>query len=100
LGWRADAALALARPGRPGTLSVRIRDAAGQPLTGAEVRVEALHNARAAQRYPAELTEGAAGEYRTPTDAHRPGEWEVRVTAQRGPDRFTTVLRLTAGTPS
>lgn len=94
LGWGASASLVLARPGRPGQLDVVLTDPAGRPVDSAVVAVEAMHNARASQRYHASLTEGAPGTYRAAIDAHRPGEWEVRVTAQRAGDRFTSTLRL------
>lgn len=94
LGWQASAALVLARPGRSGRLDIVLHDRASRPVDGAVVTVEAMHNARASQRYHAALTEGAPGTYQAAIDAHRPGEWEVRVTAERGGDRFTRTLRL------
>ena len=42
---------------------------------------------------------GAPGIYPGAIDAHRPGEWEVRVTAQRAGDRFTSILRLSVAAP-
>jgi nitrogen fixation protein FixH len=95
LGWTASATLVLARPGRPGEMEVALSDAAGRPLDDAVVSVEAMHNARASQRYHATLAEALPGTYRATMDAHRPGEWEVRVTAQRAEERFTRTLRLT-----
>lgn len=97
LGWRAAATLSLARPGSPGHLALTLRDGAGHPIAGARLTAEAMHNARAAQRYEAALAERAPGEYQAPLDAHRPGEWEIRLIAVRGTQRFTEVLRLTAG---
>jgi nitrogen fixation protein FixH len=94
LGWNASATLVLARPGHPGRLDIALSDGSGRPVHRAVVSVEAMHNARASQRYFATLAEGEAGTYHGPVDAHRPGEWEVRVTAQRAGDRFTRTLRL------
>jgi len=94
LGWDASAALVLARPGRPGEVEIALRDSAGRPVDRAVVSVEAMHNARASQRYHATLAEALPGTYRAAIDAHRPGEWEVRVTVQRAEDRFTRTLRL------
>jgi nitrogen fixation protein FixH len=94
LGWDASATLVLARPGRAGQVDIVLSDPVGRAVDSAAVTVEAMHNARASQRYHASLTEGAPGTYHAAIDAHRPGEWEVRVTAQRGSDRFTSTLRL------
>jgi nitrogen fixation protein FixH len=56
--------------------------------------VEAMHNARASQRYESALSPSEGGTYAATIDAHRPGQWEVRVTATRGNDRFTQSLRI------
>lgn len=96
LGWQATGMLALAAPGTPGRVSVSLVGPGGTPLTDAVVSVEAMHNARASQRYEASLTPDGAGGYAAPLDAHRPGEWEVRVTATRGSERFTQSLRIQA----
>lgn len=96
LGWHASATLALATPGSPGRLDLTLRDGGGQPVSGARLTVEALHNARASQRYEATFAERSPGEYEASLDAHRPGEWEVRLTAVRGTQRYTEVLRLVA----
>jgi nitrogen fixation protein FixH len=94
LGWDASATMVLARPGTPGALDIALSDRTGLPIDSAVVSVEAMHNARASQRYHAVLAEAEPGTYRASMDAHRPGEWEVRVTAQRAGDRFTQTLRL------
>jgi nitrogen fixation protein FixH len=96
LGWRAVATLDLATPGTPGTITVRLTDRSGVALAGATVGVEAMHNARASQRYAAALTERSPGHYTAALDAHRPGAWEVRVSAARESMRFTAALRLDA----
>lgn len=96
LGWRATAALTLARPGRPGLITIHLVDAAGRAVTGATLSIEAMHNARAAQRYEAALQPGRDGDYASALDAHRPGAWEVRLTATRGAEHFTQNLRIDA----
>lgn len=95
-GWRAAADLVLARPGIPGRITVTLTDAGGRGITGASVQVEMMHNARAAQRYSAALQEGAVGRYSADVDAHRPGAWEVRVSADVRGHHFTHVARLDA----
>lgn len=96
LGWRATASLTLARPGVPGLITVHLTDAAGRPVTGATLSVEAMHNARASQRYEAALQPRNHGDYAAPLDAHRPGAWEVRLAATRGEEHFTNILRIDA----
>lgn len=96
LGWRATAALTLARPGIPGRIVVTLTDVDGKPVTGATLAVEAMHNARAAQRYEASLLPGDDGDYAAALDAHRAGAWEVRLTATRGGAHFTQDLRIDA----
>lgn len=96
LGWHARANLTLATTDAAGHLLVSLQDANGKPVTGARISVDAMHNARASQRYAATLTESQAGQYLAQLSAHRSGEWEVRLTASRGAERFTDVLRLTA----
>jgi nitrogen fixation protein FixH len=96
LGWQATGTLALAAPGIPGRLSVSLVGPGDTPIRDAVVTVEAMHNARASQRYGASLTPDGAGGYTAALDAHRPGEWEVRVTAVKGTDRFTQSLRVEA----
>ena len=100
LGWQANAALTLAVPGTAGELAVSLIDAQGQPLAGAQVTAEAMHNARASQRYEVALHEASPGRYAAAIDAHRPGEWEVRLTVLRAGQRFTHVARLTSGAPT
>jgi nitrogen fixation protein FixH len=96
LGWQATAALTLARPGIPGRIAVHLVDGAGHAITGATVSIEAMHNARASQRYEAALTPDGDGDYASALDAHRPGAWEVRLAATRGDERFTRILRIDA----
>jgi nitrogen fixation protein FixH len=92
LGWSAQADVGRASS-RDGTeLVVRLKDAAG-PATGARVRIEALRNASAGRVLEAELTERSAGEYEGRLPMHYGGLWEIRVTAERGNDRFTAVER-------
>ena len=96
LGWQATGSLALATPGTPGRVSVSLVGPGNTPIGDAVVAVEAMHNARASQRYEASLMPDGAGRYAAALDAHRPGEWEVRVTATRGSERFTQSLRIQA----
>ena len=94
LGWSVDADVGLASS-REGTLLViRLKDVA-EPVTGAQVSIEALRNAAAAVVLEAELAERSPGEYASRLPIRRGGLWEIRVTAKRGSDRFTSVERTT-----
>jgi len=96
LGWNVQPTLRLAHPGTPGALGVRVTDASGKPLTGATVKVLAMHNARASHLLQATLSEVGEGRYATSLDARRPGAWELRFTVTRSNEVFATTVRLDA----
>jgi nitrogen fixation protein FixH len=95
LGWQARAQ-AKAVPGWPGQreLTVELTDRTGR-LSGASVSLAAFHNARASTIIESALTEKAEGAYSARLPMRLPGEWELRLTAIRGDERFTQVLRAT-----
>jgi hypothetical protein len=105
LGWRATVIGFEISPNGTAGLSVSLKNAEGEAITGARVRVEAFPNARAAQVQDVVLAEGSAGVYRASFDRPRVGLWELRVFAERG-EVFTKVLRAellakaTGGPPS
>lgn len=77
-------------------LRVELRDASGAPIADAEVSATLIHNREAST--PIALALRAAGEGRyvaTGALAHA-GQWEVRVVARRGPDRYESSLRVEA----
>jgi hypothetical protein len=95
LGWRLDVDLLDAsRDGA--TLRVRAFERDGRPLTGARVRVEAIHNLQADVRVKAMFGEQASGEYATKLPLPRSGMWELRLDVTRGSDRFVTSVRRDA----
>lgn len=96
LGWQAHGGLSLTHDAEVGKVTVTLQDAAGVPLEGATVSVEAMHNARAADRREVTLVPMRPGVYWAPIDATRPGEWELRLTAVRGDERYTRSLRVDA----
>jgi hypothetical protein len=97
LGWRVTVdAFEISADGNV-SLAVALKDAQGAALAGAEVRVEAFHNARAGQIQDVVLTEGTVGVYRTSLKQPRVGLWELRVFAKRG-ELFTQVLRTELST--
>jgi hypothetical protein len=92
LGWKA-AATATRTPGQGIRLQFVLTEASGQPVTGAKVSVLAFHNARAGLRVESVATAEGPG-YRADLKLDQPGLHEVRLTAQRGAQVFTQVLRV------
>jgi nitrogen fixation protein FixH len=99
LGWKAevttDAQLDSARTRR---LECRIVDREGNPVTGATVTLLAFPHARGEERVHLGLREAGAGVYAARASMARSGLWELRLSALRGPDLFTTTLMHTAST--
>lgn len=96
LGWGFDAAIDPIADGKRTRLSVRLRDASASPLPGARVAVMARFNARANDTLTARLEEQTPGTYVTTLPITHAGEWEVRVDATHGSQRFSTSARVTA----
>lgn len=94
LGWGFDAAIDSIGDGQHTRLSVRLRDAAASPLRGARVAVMARFNARANDTLTAVLEERTPGTYVATLPIAHPGEWEVRVDARQGSQRFSTSSRV------
>lgn len=91
LGWHAE----LNVTGQSGahTLTLRLFDAQGQPLQGAQVALDYFHNARAAQRRQVTLPDSGDGTFTTPVELGRPGLWVFRLQATRARDVFEQELR-------
>lgn len=96
LGWTADVATAPSDDGAV-RLVVDLNDRHGRALVGAEVQVDTFHNARAARMLHARLDERDAGSYSASLPMRRPGLWEIRLRARRGPERFTHVVKRDVG---
>ena len=91
LGWRLAARLE-----RDGTVSVQLADRTGAPLAGAVVTLEGFGLAGAEVPYRATLAPDSLGGYAARVPLHA-GLNELRFTAIRGGDRYTTVLRGAPG---
>jgi nitrogen fixation protein FixH len=95
LGWRLQAELgAVGADGAP--LTVRLAGRDGVPLSGATVRVEAVHNRDAGHPVAAALVPAGDGRYAARLPLRHAGLWELRFTAARGGERFTQSLRREA----
>jgi len=93
LGWRTDATLDRLTLDRA-RLTVTLRDAAGAPVTGATVRVEAIHNLQSDVRVHADPAAAAApGVYVAELPLRLAGLWELRLHVTRGGATFVTSLR-------
>jgi len=93
LHWSATAMMTEGHDGTDRLLTVTLLDRAGQPVRGATVHVGALFNARANDVRSATLVEAAPGRYNGHIAVTYAGQWEVRVDAVRGADRFTASTR-------
>lgn len=71
------------------TLSIMAIDNSGQAITNATIEVVLFHRARAANRISAKLTHQGSGRYSVPVPMHRPGLWQVQLTAQAANKKFT-----------
>lgn len=94
LGWTAEARFEPLVPGRDTPLHLVLRDARGAPVAGATVRVVALFNARAADRFTMTLTPQPDGSYAAPVPVAHAGLWELRIEATRGAEQFVDTRRV------
>jgi nitrogen fixation protein FixH len=87
LGLRVDPTDARGRK----IVTVNLADRAGVPIEGAQVAVEAFHNARASRIFSAALAPLGQG-YAAAMPLDRPGLWEFRLRVTRGPEVFVATL--------
>jgi nitrogen fixation protein FixH len=99
LGWKAEVTTDAQLDGA-GTrgLACSLVDREGKPVTGATVAILAFPHARGEERVRMELREAEAGVYAVRAPMVRAGLWELRLSALRGPDLFTSTLMHTAST--
>lgn len=101
LGWTATATLGAAQasdasaPASMRQLRVELRDAAGVAVTDAEISATLIHNREASAPVTLALP-SAAGGYAGAGQLAHAGQWEVRIVARRGSDRYETSLRVEA----
>ncbi len=73
-------------------VTCELKDKQGLPVVAATVRLEVFHHARAADRQQVTLTPEDHGVYSALVPMKRTGTWEIRVSAQRGNELYSTVL--------
>jgi len=103
LGWTASATLgamgvatgaAVAPDVR--ALRVELRDASGTAIADADVSATLIHNREASTPVAIALEPVGDGSYAASAALTHSGQWEVRVVARRGTERFETSLRVEA----
>ncbi len=98
LGWQAELDVALeADMFGDRTVRLSMKDAGGEPLTGASIRVRAFHYARADQAVESELKEAAPGEYLAALNMRKAGRWELSFVVSRGEDTAPFTIRQQVG---
>lgn len=103
LGWTASATLgatgvatgaAVAADAR--ALKVELRDASGTAIADADVSATLIHNREASTPVAISLGPVGDGSYAASAALTHSGQWEVRIIARRGTERFETSLRVEA----
>lgn len=95
LGYRLEVVSASVVPAqRVGELTLRLLDAYGGSLRGAQLNAEAFALARSASSRSLHFEEVVPGTYRTRLEGARAGLWELRCTALYSGERFTHTLRV------
>ncbi|QYK49322.1 MAG: FixH family protein [Phycisphaeraceae bacterium] len=94
LGWNAALDVPDARSASGNrTLTIRLTDRDGQPITGANIDVVAFHHGSAAARFEAVMVERGAGIYQGEVPLRDAGLHEVRLIASRDDEHFVTSVR-------
>lgn len=97
LGWSATASIGAATTSPvQRRIAVSLTDAGGAALSGAEVSATLIHNREASAPVTIDLQEGDAGQYVGAGALLHAGQWELRIAARRGRERFETSLRIEA----
>ena len=101
LGWEITPTLSSISPDSGAELRVSLRDRTGAPLSGAEIKVQAMHNTRAGDPFDGVLKGAGSGDSMARLPLKRPGIWELRFDVRQGTDLFTARHRIEAwpGTP-
>lgn len=93
LGWHGTVREIRDPAGLP-LIELTLLDSSGRPLTGADVRAEMVRPTVEGYDFTLDLKERGGGVYAARLTAPLPGQWEARVNAQRGRDRFRVDERV------
>jgi nitrogen fixation protein FixH len=96
LGWRLTPALDPVGSAGGARLRATLTDSMGTPISGASVRVSAIHISRANDVNRVTLMPTGPGVYDAPLDTRRSGQWELRFDVTAGAMHFTDVVRVEA----
>lgn len=97
LGWTAVTEFPAKITGdnlRGGPLTLTIEDAAGVPVTGARVRVAFVRPTHEGHDQKLPLIDKGNGRYGTDVALPLAGQWDLRILAERGDDRFQDIQRI------
>jgi nitrogen fixation protein FixH len=93
LGWRGSVRF-VGTAGLSGRIIAELRDPDGAPLGGLAVKVTVVRPVEPLPQQDFALEAGDHGVYSAPVTLARAGQWEVRVTAERGADAYRFVQRI------
>lgn len=93
LGWRGSVRF-VATAGLSGRIVAELRDHAGAPLNGLVVEATVVRPVEPLPRQDLALGAGGQGTYSGPVTLARAGQWDVRVTVERGADIYQFVRRI------
>jgi len=93
LGWRGEISF-ISTGAKAGRLVAAVKDKAGKPLEGLAV---VAHIERPVEPLPPStlaLRDAGAGRYEAAASLSRVGQWDVRIVAQRGGERYEFAERI------
>ncbi len=98
LAWQV-AAHVTSSDGGAAVLTLDLTDTTGAAVRSVRLAGALLHVARANDVQTVTFTETETGRYVATVSMARTGVWELRLTADRGADRFVQTVRLDTGEP-
>jgi len=93
LGWQGAATFS-PTSGLSGSIVASLNDAAGTPLDGLLVKAEVVRPIEPLPPQDVTLLSIGQGKYSAPITLLRRGQWELRITAERGADSYEFVSRV------
>ncbi len=93
LGWRGTVRF-VETQGLSGRIVAELRDPQGAPLSGLGVKAAVIRPVEPLPPRILSLEPGGPGTYSSAVTLARPGQWEARITAERGRDVYQFVQRI------